>query len=428
MIKTLKNYLKTHKYFLLLIIVFVTMLPLTIATPAQTDTRAIVTGISVDKKEDKYLLGLQLVSPQSNISNNENLQVVEDEGDSFYDCIANLSIKLGKIIGLEHASIIIMGDKMVGEDAMNILDFLYRNYKITMSAILIQCKGEAKKLLETSAELNNNSSSSLQNNLGFNNQIIETANTTTLGTFFNDYYSFSSTSLLSVIETPDQKESEQNGENSSSSGGSGGSSSGEESSSGGQSSSSGGGESAVEPLVINNGEGAIFKNGKLVEIISRDLTKGFTWPQEKTVQGIVKLEDVTDDKFYNHSNVNVKVEHSKTKVNSYIKNDQMIVDVNLKLYCYVAEIVDNTKKTSKIVELNENYLSEELVSKISEKITELVSASLEYSKTNKIDVFQFYDRFYKHNNKEFRKLLNTLGENYLDNCKINLNISVYPFK
>ena len=424
----IKDYIISHKYFLVFLIFFVIMLPLTVSLPAQTDTRSIVTGVSIDKKDDKYSVGLQIISPQSNISNNENLQIVEDEGESFYNCIANLSIKLGKLIGFEHANIIILGESMADEDIMNILDFLYRNYKITMSAILVQCKGEAKILLETSAELNNNSSSSLQNNLGFNNLIIETANTTTLGNFFNDYYSFSGTSLMSVIETP-QKEGEK--KNTSNSNGSSGGSSGGQNQQGSEGSSGSGGagaESPVEPLVKNNGEGAVYKNGKLIEIISRDLTKGFTWPQEKTVQGIIKIEDITDNRYYNHSTVTVKIEQSKTKVSSMIKNDEMILDVKLKLYCYVAEIVDNSKKSLNVVQLNEDYLSAPLVEKVNEKISILVSDSLNYSKQKKVDVFKFYDRFYKFNNKEFKKFLNKFGEDYLEHCQINLNIEVFQYK
>ena len=423
----IKDYITSHKYFLVLLIFFVIMLPLTVSLPAQTDTRSIVTGVSIDKKNDKYNVGLQIISPQSNISNNENLQIVEDEGDSFYNCIANLSIKLGKIIGFEHANIIILGESMVDEDIMNILDFLYRNYKITMSAILVQCKGEAKTLLETSAELNNNSSSSLQNNLGFNNLIIETANTTTLGNFFNDYYSFSGTSLMSVIEIP-QKEGEKENTTDSNGSSQGGGGQNQQESEGSSSQGGSGAESLVEPLVKNNGEGAVYKNGKLIEIISRDLTKGFTWPQEKTVQGIVKVEDITDNRYYNHSMVTVKIEQSTTKVSSKIENDKMILDVKLKLYCYVAEIVDNSKKSLNIVQLNEDYLSAPLIEKVNQKISDLVSDSLNYSKQKGVDVFKFYDRFYKYNNKEFKKFLNKYGENYLERCKINLNIEIFQYK
>ncbi len=421
----IKKYLSSHKYLIVLLIFFVIMVPITISMPAQTDTRAIVTGISIDKDNDDYVVGLQLISPQSNISNNENLQIVEDTGESFYDCIASLSIKLGKIVGFEHANIIILGNKLVGVDIMNVLDYLYRNYKITMSTILVQCKGNAKKLLETSAELNNNSSSSLQNNLGFNNLIVETANTTTMGDFFNEYYSYSGVSLLSVIETPEDESG-----NSGSSSGDGGQNQSENS---GNSQSSGGGsggsgQSPVEPLIKNNGEGAVFKNGKFVEIISRDLTKGFTWPQEKTIKGLVEIKNVKNNYLYNAKTINVKVEDSKTKIKSEIKNNELILNVDIKLYCYVAEIIDNDKKTEKIMQINQEYLTPDLKEKIKEKISELVTNSLNYSKQNNIDIFGFYDRFYRFNYKDLKKALTILGEDYLNHCSIKLNIEVFPFK
>ncbi len=425
MIDKLKEYLKTHKYFLFLLIFFVIMLPLTISMPAQTDTRAIVTGISIDKKDDNFNIGLQLISPKSNISSNENLQIVEDDGSSLYNCISNLSIKLGKIIGFEHANIIILGEGIIGEDVMNILDYLYRNHKITMSAIVLQCKGKAKDLLESSAELNNNSSSSLQNNLGFNNNIVETASATTLGAFFNDYFSFSGTSLISVIETPDKNE---NNQDASSGGDSSGGGTSQES---GQGGSGGGGSSqgsTVEPLVKNNGEGAVYKNGKFIEIISKDLTKGFSWAKEHANKGFVKVENITDKKYYNNSTVTIKVENTQTKIQSRVNKNELIMNVKLNIFCNVAEILDNTKKSPKIVELNENYLTPTLCEKIKEKISNLVEDSLNYSKEKNLDVFKFYDRFYKHNNKEFKKVLEKYGEDYLKQCRINMEIEVYQYK
>lgn len=422
--KKMTSFLKSHKYFLLLVFFFIFLLPSTIASPSQTDTRSIVTGISIDKQNENFLVALQVISPQSNLSNNENLQIVEDEGQTFYDCIASLSIKLGKFIGFEHANIIIFGESLQGEDCMNVLDFLYRNYKITMSAILIQCKGNAKTLLETSAELNNNSSSSLQNNLGFNNLLIETANTTTLGNFFNDYFSFSGVSLMSVIETPKENENSEN-ENEQGGGGNEQKQQDEQSSGGSQSGSE---KAKVEPIVQNNGEGAVFKNGKFVEIISKDLTKGFTWPQEKTVQGIVKIDDMTDNKFFNHSTVNVKIENSTTKLKSEIKDDELILNVNLKLYCYVAEIIDINKKAIDISQLNENFLTLALKEKVKENIKTLVDKSLDYSKEKNLDIFKLYDRFYKYNYKEFRKFLSKFGEDYLNHTKINLNIEIFQYK
>ncbi|MGN1208044.1 MAG: Ger(x)C family spore germination C-terminal domain-containing protein [Christensenellales bacterium] len=423
--KKIKEFLMSHKYLLLLIVFFVILIPMTISTPAQADTRAIVTGVSIDKSDKNFVVGLQLISPQSNISNNENLQIVEDEGESFYDCIVNLSLKLGKIIGFEHTNIIIFGEQLEGVDVMNLLDYLYRNHKIEMSTILVQCKGKAKRLLETSAELNNNSSSSLQNNLGYNSFIKETANTTSMGDFFNQYHSFSGISVLSVIETPSQEGGggDSSGQGQNQSGGQSG-----QSQTSGQGGSSSGQGSTIEPLIQNNGEGAVFKNGKFVEIISRDLIKGFSWPHEKSTIGLVEVENIKDNNLYNAKKVLVKVENSKSKINSKVNNNDLILNVDLKLYCFVAEIVDADKKTQKVMGINEDFLSQELKERIEEEVSKLINNSLAYSKEKNLDIFGFYDRFYKFNNKDFRKVLNEVGENYLNYCKINLNIEVAPFK
>ncbi len=414
------DFIKKHRYFIFLTIFFLTLLPFTLFSPAQTDTRAIVTGLSIDKENEQFNLALQLITPQSNLSNNENLQVVEDRGKTLYECVNNLGIKLGKTVGFEHTNIIIIGETLFDEDLMNVLDFFYRNSKITLSTILVHCKGTAKDLLETSAELNNNSSSSLQNNLGYNSTIIETTNTTTLGTFFNEYYSFSGVSLIPVIEPPEKGKEQESGNSQSKQNGE---SSGESSSSG-QSGQSG---NKVEPLVINNGEGAVYRKGKFIEIISRDLTNGFGWTRLHTTDGLILVENVTDNKYFSGSTVSIDVEHSKTKIKPRIENDKLILNVNLKLYCIVSEISQNEQKSKVIMESSETYLTDELKQKTIEKVKNLVNDSLNYSKEKNVDILGFYDIYYKKNNKEFRKYLSKFGQEYLQNCEIDLQVQVYPF-
>ena len=83
------NFFKKHKYLIIISLFFLFMLPSTLSQPSQTDTRAIATGISIDKKEDKFNIAIQLITPQSNLSNNENIDIVEDEGDTFFECLHN---------------------------------------------------------------------------------------------------------------------------------------------------------------------------------------------------------------------------------------------------------------------------------------------------------------------------------------------------
>lgn len=413
------NFFKKYYYVIIFAILLVMFLPRSLFTPALTDTRAIITGISIDKEEDEYTIALQLITPQSNISNNENLEIIEDSGTTIFECFNNLSIKLGKVVGLEHANIIILSSDLAGDDVMNLFDYFYRNSKITMSTIILQTDSDAKKLLETSAELNNNSSSSLSNNLGFNNSIIETSNITTLGTFFNDYFSFSKVSLVPYIELPKEESGE--------AGSSGGESSSEGESQQGSSGGSGGG-SSVQPLVQNNGKSTIYKNGKLFATLSKELSTGFSWLDNDTYLGNIKLENVTDKKFYNNSTVTIKVENSKRNIKTKVKNDRLIVDIGISVYCQVSEILDFMGRSESVMVSSNNYLTDELISRIQDSIKTTILDSLEYSKENNVDAFKLYDKFYKYNNKEFRKVLNKVGTDYLNNVEFNFDINIYPFK
>ena len=359
--------IKKHYLVITFAILLVLFLPSSLVMPALTNTRAIITGMSIDKEGEDYKISLQLITPQSNISNNENLEIIDDSGSTIFECFNNLSIKLGKVVGLEHANIIILSSNLKDEDVMNFFDYLYRNTKITMSTLLLQTDDDAKKLLETSAELNNNSSSSLQNNLGFSNSIIETSNITTLGTFFNDYFSFSKVSLIPYIQVPKEEGGAQGA-----SGGSGGSS--EESGNQGSGSSSGGqsgGGSTVQPLVQNNGQSSIYKNGKLFATLSKELSSGFSWLEGSPYRGNIKVENVSDDKLYDNATVTVKVENSKRNINSKIENNKLNLNVNIDVFCSVSEIIEQAR-TAKLMHTTKNYLTSELISKIQEKVNETI--------------------------------------------------------
>ena len=423
-----KQFFIKHKYSILLIIFFLLMLPSTIGLPAQTDTRAIVTGVSIDKQENEFNVALQLITPQSNLSNNENIEIVEDKGDTFYECVNNLAIKLGKVVGFEHTNIIIIGDGVKGEDLMNIFDFLFRNSKITLSTIVLQSNNNAKKILETSAELNNNSSSSIQNNLSYNDEIIETSNVASVGNFFNDYFSFSKISIVPIIEEPEQDSGNTKTEGQGASNGATSGSSGDSGSSGGGSSGGGGNTATIEPLIKNNSESAVYKLGKFVTKLDKELTSGISLLSSRTNKGVLKVENVTDNKFYYDSKVALKVESSKSKITPIVKNNKLIYKVDINIYAYVGEIVDKNEKTHKIMATDANYLTQELQQKVKDKINERIQNTLNFSKTNNLDVFKFYDKFYKYKKNDLKKVLGIYGEDYLKACEIETNINIYPYK
>ena len=128
--------IKKHYLVIIFSVLLVLFLPSSLIMPALTNTRAIITGMSIDKEENYYKISLQLITPQSDISNNENLEIISDTGSTIYECFNNLSIKLGKVVGLEHTNIIILSTSLEGEDVMNFFDYLYRNSKDIVNKII----------------------------------------------------------------------------------------------------------------------------------------------------------------------------------------------------------------------------------------------------------------------------------------------------
>lgn len=422
--KKVIEFLRRYCYTIIFLSISLLMLPPALVRPAQSESMSMVLAMAIDDENEKMKVSLQILTPQSSISNNKNLQLISDTGESLLEVINKISVKLGSHIGFEHTSIIVFNEDMAENDIINILDYIFRNTKINFNAILVVAEKSGEDLLKQSAEVNANSSGSLQNNFGFNHQYFGANKISTIASFFNDYYSFSKTSFVPYI-----KQEEDSSEKSSSSNESGESSS---ESQGGESSGSGSGGStdgqgSVENFINNEGYTALFKNGKIFKVISGKDTLGFDWLDNISMQGVLKVDGVTDDKFYHNATVTIQIEKYKYTVKPTIENGKLKFKAKSQVFCYVSEIEQETK-TLNLMKGYEQYLTEALKEKCKQKICSDVDKALLFCKENNLDAFNFYNIFYKKDKQGLKDVLRIYGENYLQACEIDLDVDIISFK
>lgn len=425
--KKIFNFLRRYCYTIIFIIISVLLLPPALIRPAQSESTSMVLAMAVDEEDEEMKVSLQILTPQSSISNNKNLQIVSDSGGSLLEVINKISVKLGSHIGFEHTAIIVFNEEMAKKDVINNLDYIFRNTKINFNTILVVAQKSGEELLKQSAEINTNSSGSLQNNFGFNYEYFGANKIATIGSFFNDYYSYSKTSFVPYIK---QEDSEKDSSNEQGSGSSSGGEQGGSSQGGGQSGGSSGateGQGSVESVINNEGYTALFKDGKIFKVITGEETMGFDWLDNISMQGILSVKGVTGDNIYHNAEVTVQIEKYHYSVKPVIKNNQLVFKAKSQVYCYVSEIVQDTKDIQ-LMQGYAQYLTKTLKDKCVEKIKQDVDKALNFCKENNIDCFEFYNTFYKHNKNGLKKILRLYGEDYLQACKIELDVDIISFK
>ena len=393
-----KYFKKILKNKVLLIILLLTLIafPTALVRPAQGEVTTIVIGLGIDKKDEEFYISIQYADESTNTQETSKLNVISDSGKTIAQCFSNLKRKSGKEIGFEHCNLVILSDAVTSENCKTVLDTLYRKANISLNAFLVSTDISAKDILLKSADLENSSSSSLQNNLGFNKEKYTTSGLTTLGDFFKDFYSQSKYSKMAFIKSEEPKE-DQN-------------------------------ETNPDKQVKNEGKTSIFKEGKKIALVNQDITKGINWLNEKNLVGTIIAQNVTDDKYYNNATVSLYMSNSTISVKPKIENDVLVLVAKIKVYVDVVEVLQDKNN----IDLNtgyKSYLTDNLKQNVSNVITGEIQGAVDFSKENFVDVCKFKDRFYKYKTSDYKKWLEThTDEDVYKFAKVNVEVEVFYYK
>ncbi len=428
-------------YALLAVLIILTFLflPQSLVKENQGEIVAIVTSIGIDKEQESkdYLISCQVISPDTTGQNQEKVAHVNEKGKTLTDALTNLSLKLGKRIGLDHCSVIAIGESLNGEEILPILDHFYREGNISLNSVLVNVKGSALDLIKKSSELNNLSSGSIQNNFNFNKDFFGSSKISTLGVFFNEYFKKGSSCIIAEVnmntkETksePLKTENSNTGESGGSSGTSGSESGG--SSGGGQSTGGGDAGSGSEELqdvtiIQNNGESIVYKNSKAIARASIDVNQGFNYLDNRAKFGIIKVDNVSDKNLTN-ATVTLTVSNSNVDLKPVvdINNNKFILKATVKVWGELSEITED-HQTKEISKGYKDFFTDELKDKIKEEIKSKIDLALQFCKIYNVDAINVEDLFYKLNNSKYEKLKKKLNinDNFLENVEIDSTVEV----
>ncbi len=389
-----------------------------IDTPSMSQTDAIVTMLCIDRQEKDIVIAATILSPgQDNVP---NYQVFSGKGTTLGGAIDDVSITMGKELGFAQCEVMAVGENLCNYGVMQTLDYMTRTKKVGRNAHLISFSGKIDDFSQAMSDLSKEKSLKLENILNFDRRYIVSQDSN-IESFYIGYFSDISLGIMPKVEITDKQEDNsieiKGGDSSSSSGSGGGSGSGS-----GTSGSSGGGESQSK-YFVNDGSVVVFKKGKKQIDISSKEVKKINYFVNNSQQGTITVENV-NDKFYTNSTILLDIVKKKNDISVSFENDTPVYKSKMNLVVYVEQVLENEPE-KQMLKRNNEFLSEEVVEKVKEQVIKEMQSCVDFCKTNKVDVLEVYQYFYKLQNKKFKKYLSQVGiDNYLSNIKFEFEIDV----
>ena len=281
-LRTPKNKTKLLKIYKLMILFFILVLslsPKSVTNRPEIETKLLLTSIGLDKVEDQYRVSATAVMPQESQNGSTMRLNVGVEADSVSAAFEKLSLKMGKKLELGLCGLIVIGDTFGDESILPHLNYLMASGKIIPGAYLVLSPGKsAKETIEMSNMLSEASSNGLSK-LIEHNALDTNMPAITLLKFLSETGSVTKSSYMPCIEIG-KKDSGSDQEKPSD----GGSDEGQSSGSGEDKK----GETEIKSL----SKIAFYRDGRQIKFLDDEQTRGFTWSDKTSTQGLVSLENL----------------------------------------------------------------------------------------------------------------------------------------
>ena len=387
--------------FLLLIIITVPEF----TRPSMSQTEAIVNMMCVDTEAGNFNVAASIITPAE--GKKANYTIYNASGKTLGDAMDKISLSIGKEMGFSQCEVMAFGDNISEQGVISALDFMVRLKKVSRNAILMNFGGDIKDFGEAVRKLYTDKQIKIEQVINFDKRYILTEDCT-IDNFYLGYFNQTTIGILPKIKVQKQEMN-----NAIEVQGSDQSGSAEQASSGG--------EQQEKLYLLNDGTMSIYKKGiKLLEM-DESQVQDVNLFINKDYQGLVILEHITDD-VYNDATVVINITKNKPKLKAVFENDLPVYKIDNTLTFYIEEIVQDEQKSS-FMRRNKEFYTQTLLDAIKEKVKTDMTETIEFCKTNKLDLLKVFENFNCFKYGQFKKYTDKVGkENYLE--QIDYQISV----
>ena len=350
---------------------------------------AITTGISIDIKDDKYVISYMIAnskkSQDSSGKSEANTVVLSGEGKSISEAYMNLNSKNPKIPYISHLEVIIISEDAAKEGVIKALDFLMRNPESRKEFLVVLSKGtSASSILETLSPLEAFPSQNVAQNIITNKDDQSIIIMEDYSDFVSNILKEGINPVLSGIEIEGEKEEASKQESL---------------------------ESSTPSANIKINTLGIFKEDKLVG-----------WANEKQTIGINIINNEANSVLLNAKCDNEYMASTLTNIGTESK---ISIDGD------IPKIKLNVKATGALVEINckrnleEVNIIKELEGNFENELKELLQNSIELvQKEYKSDVFGFGNKIYKQDFNKWNQIKNNWDNEMFPNIEFSVEVDI----
>ena len=392
----------------LFVISFVIAIP-ELTRPSLSQTEALVSMLCIEKKEDKYEIATTVLTPGQ--ERKVNNQVYTGKGKTLGEAVNNIAIALGKEMAFAQCEIVAFGERICEESVIPSIDFMTRTKRVGRSAVLISFTGEASEFAQVVTKLSEDKALRLDQIMHYDERYILSKHSN-IDSFYKGYYSPIKTGIMPQIrlettETPGAIEVATQ----SSSGSAGGQTGGKQ---------SGGGEN--KKYLINDGSMSVFYDGIRRFELTPEQMQDINILQDNEQEGVLKVEHVSDE-IYNDATIVFALTKKDIQLKPSFDGDKAVYTMNVEIRVLVDEVIDK-EQSVKFLRRNKEFLTPTALEKLKETLHRKMMETIDFCKTNEIDLINVYREFNAKQHKKFQKHYKNTNGRYLEDIDYKINIKI----
>ena len=345
---------------------------------------SIVSGVAIDKKDDKYEASVLISnSPKSDSgeSNSSQSQVVvySGKGDSIFSALKQIGLISPKELYFGSFSVLVISEEVAKAGIDSAIDFFVRYPNARKNFYVVLSKDtKAKDTLKIMTPLSSFPSQKITDNIESTTQLQGIISSTNFNNLLSNILSKGIEPTINCIEVEGDKKDGSNQKNI---------------------------ESSEPKAYTKLGNIGIFKNDKLIDWANRNESLGIN-----IING--NISEMFLDVKYKDGYVVIDSTSFSSDVVVKLKNNKPIVNINLSGEARIIEVEGDINL--------ENYkVIEQLQNKTNKKIKKRVNEAINLAIKNKTDIFGFGKKFFQEY-PDYFKLVKKNWNNNLDELEINI--------
>lgn len=344
---------------------------------------SIVTGIAIDKKDNKYEVSTLISNAPKNSSDNSSSEsqivVYSGEGNSVFEAIKDIGLISPKELYLNSFSIFVISEEVAKDGINSIIDFFLR-YSSSRNKfyVIIAKDNKAKDVIKIMTHLTNFPSQSISDNLKSTENLQGTITATNFDELTSTILKKGIDPVINSIYVVGDVEKGSSMKNL---------------------------ESSEPKSYIKIDTFGIFKGDKLIDWATHDESLGINMVNNNLNEMYLNIK-------YKNGYVVIDTTSFKNNINTSIKNNRPIVDLELKGEARIIEVKGD-------VNLKDEKVIEELQKKCNKKMKSNIKKAISLSIENKSDFLGLGLKFYQNHPKYYKKVEAT-WDNELKNIKFNI--------